>query len=308
VPNGYDVTLAFGEAGISGYRGRGGRPDIPRTVLGRPVIVIGWRAFYSNQLTSVTIPDSVVTIGNSAFEENKLTSVTIPNGVTSIGHYAFKDNKLIRVTIPNSVTSIGRYAFEDNELTSVIIPSSVTAIGGSAFASNPLTSITIGANVNLEAGAFHGNFADVYKRYGAGIYELEMHEFADNDYRLNKYAMYERLDRLGKVTWHFVRGEADVAIGDGEFAGKRLTAFTFPSNVAFIGDRAFANNKLTRIVIPNSVTSIGAKAFANNKLTSITLPANVKLGDDALPCKEVYEKNGKQAGTYVKRGNSWRKQ
>lgn len=43
----------------------------------------------SNQLTSVTIPDSVTTIGSSAFANNQLTNITIPNSVTTIGRYAF---------------------------------------------------------------------------------------------------------------------------------------------------------------------------------------------------------------------------
>ena len=71
-------------------------------------------AFFScDELTSVTIPNSVTTIGEGAFYYcTDLTSVTIPNSVTSIGEGAFYYCKsLTDITIPNSVTSIGKEAF-----------------------------------------------------------------------------------------------------------------------------------------------------------------------------------------------------
>src|SRR5574344_1394241 len=111
------------------------------------VTSIGEYAFASNQLTSVTIPNSVTSIGNFAFSENQLTSVTIPNSVTSIVPGTFLENQLTSVTIPNSVTSIGDYAFASNQLTSVTIPNSVTSIGEDAFINNKLTSATIGTGV-----------------------------------------------------------------------------------------------------------------------------------------------------------------
>ncbi len=64
-----------------------------------------------------------------------LTSITIPNSVTSIGEFTFYDcTNLISVTIPNSVTSIGDDVFRNcTNLTSVTIPNSVTSIGNKAF-------------------------------------------------------------------------------------------------------------------------------------------------------------------------------
>ena len=61
-----------------------------------------------NDLTSITIGNSVITIGNEAFYEcTSLTSVTIPDSVTSVGEVAFYDClSLTSVTIGNSVTSI----------------------------------------------------------------------------------------------------------------------------------------------------------------------------------------------------------
>ena len=85
--------------------------------------VIANSAFEScEDLTSVTIPDSVKSIGDYAFRNcSSLTSITIPDSVKSIGSSAFYYcSELTNVTIGNSVTSIGHYAFSScSSLTSV---------------------------------------------------------------------------------------------------------------------------------------------------------------------------------------------
>ena len=46
---------------------------------------------------------NVTTIGAHAFSDNQLTSVTIPNSVTAIRNEAFYNNQLTSVVVPNSV-------------------------------------------------------------------------------------------------------------------------------------------------------------------------------------------------------------
>ena len=101
---------------------------------------------YASYSGIVTIPNyinvegtgySVTSIGELAFENcENLTSVTIPNSVKTIGNCAFWGCRgLVSVTIPNSVTTIGISAFQGCcSLTSLTIPNSVISIGDLAFA------------------------------------------------------------------------------------------------------------------------------------------------------------------------------
>ena len=126
---------------------------IPDNFNGATVTSIGNQAFYSNNLTSVTIPNSVTSIGDYAFTYNKLTSITIPNSVTYIGAAAFQQTQLTSVTLSNSVTYIGNSAFYQTQIASVTIPNSVTYIGNYAFYETQLTSITVPNSVTY-IGAF----------------------------------------------------------------------------------------------------------------------------------------------------------
>ena len=162
----FAYVVTNGTITIAGYSGPGGALVIPSAVNGVPVTSIGDSAFTSGNcenLTAVTIPNSVTSIGDYAFSGCiGMTNVTIPNSVASIGRQVFGSCiSLASVTIPDSVTSIGQQAFTSSGLTGVTIPNGVISIGGEAFSScDGLISVTIGNSVaSIGDGAFAGCFS-----------------------------------------------------------------------------------------------------------------------------------------------------
>jgi sugar lactone lactonase YvrE len=195
------------------------------------VTTIGGWAFFSNTLTSVTIPDGVTTIGYSAFRNNALTSVMIPDSVTTIGDYAFAYNTLTSVTIPDNVTSIGGAAFFQNLLTSVDIPDSVTTIGHGAFGANFLTSAIIPDSVET----------------------IGMNAFGSN--------ALTNADIPASVT----------SIGGSAFSDNVITNVDIPNSVTSIGGSAFSNNALTSVAFEGNFGGFQLDMFdINPTLATIT--------------------------------------
>jgi hypothetical protein len=89
---------------------------IPKKIRGVEVKVIGTNAFLQNNLTSVTIPNSVTVIGQQAFMGNKLMTLAIPEGVTTLGNHAFGWNGITTLTLPSTLISMGTGAFVGNKL------------------------------------------------------------------------------------------------------------------------------------------------------------------------------------------------
>ena len=153
--------FVFSQGMITGYTGTGGVVDIPSTIGGVPVAVIGLGAFQNNSLiTSLVIPDSVILINDKAFQGmSSLESAKIGNGVTYVGVNAFyQASKLATVSIGSRVMTIGASAFDGAGLTAVTIPGTIRSIGNHAFGNNAaLTRVRFVGNApNVDADAFAG--------------------------------------------------------------------------------------------------------------------------------------------------------
>ena len=85
------VKLIGGELCITGYEGTLSDIIIPETINGCKVTHIFERAFFDcDNLTSVTLPNSIVNIGDRAFYDcNNLKNINIPKSVLSVENFAF---------------------------------------------------------------------------------------------------------------------------------------------------------------------------------------------------------------------------
>ena len=114
----YEV-LDNGTVSITGYSGNESdhtiELTIPSTIDEYDVTEIGCLAFYScENLTSITIPNSVTSIGDRAFDGcYRLKSITIPNSVISIGDDAFGNCVSLKsITIYNKNCKIEELYYE----------------------------------------------------------------------------------------------------------------------------------------------------------------------------------------------------
>ena len=143
-----------------------GRISVPSEITynGRilPVKGIADRAFYNcNNLSSISLPNTITSIGSSAFEGcTNLSSISLPTTITSIGSSAFEGcTNLSSISLPTTITSIGSNAFKDCvSLCSIAIPDNVSVIENCTFyGCTHLSSISLpNTMTSIGSSAFEG--------------------------------------------------------------------------------------------------------------------------------------------------------
>ena len=249
--------------------------DLTSVTIPNSVTSIGQFAFKRcSNLNSIILPNNISSIDNYVFQScSGLTSVTIPNSVTSIGRGAFDSCiGLTSITIPNNLTSIGECAFQNCiGLTSITIPNSVTSLGNYAFAKcTGLTSFTIPSSISYIGGSmFFGCTSLSSVTIPISVTEIYNSAFSG-------------CTGLTSITIP----NSVTTIYDSVFSGcTGLTSFTIPSNITYIGGSMFSGcTGLTSITIPNSVTTICESAFSGcSGLTSVSIPNSVNgIGSQAF--------------------------
>ena len=139
------MTLSFsynthedGSVTITGLSGSiWDRVVVPDEIDGHPVTAIGNSAFMSkNDLSLITLPDTVLSIGNQAFNFcHWLWNVRLPEHLFSIGTFAFSFcDHLPEIRLPDTVMEIGDWAFYGcGSLRSIHLPDSIEAIRKNTF-------------------------------------------------------------------------------------------------------------------------------------------------------------------------------
>ncbi len=258
------------------------------------------------EITSVTISDSVASIGNYAFYGcSSLSSVSIPDSVASIGDYAFYQcTSLSSVSIPDSVASIGRSAFyQCTSLSSVSMPG-VFSIGDYAFSGcfNLIEVILGGGDLGIGANAFSGCsgiksllFSESYKnivhvtpvvktgrviKLGDNAFEpLSIVLYGkDNGYDLSEYFVYQNILKSYFDDEKWVSGKAAWALcDDGTLC--LFNVFNQPCSTGFFGNKALEGVK--EVVIGDRIRSIDENAFMG-----FSTLERVKVGKDVTSIGE----------------------
>ena len=299
---------------------RFGRVEIPSHFEGKPVTIIGERAFYRlwNLTGKVVIPPTVTEIGARAFYGCwRMTSITMPQGITYIGTKAFGNcDSLTSVTfygeepkrnsgkgvltgmhggafsdcpnltsfsIPKGIVHIERDAFRRcRKLASVEIPQEITSIGDRAFAGcTELSKVMISPNVmHIGKWAFHGC---------GGVSVAPDNRFYSSDPSGVLFS---------KSGEHLIQAPRDIGADAGYALPPQVKSiltyvryllcradYVLPSKVTSIRQDAFSNCRhLTSVTLSPNLTDIGDRAFSYcTGLTSVTLPAKLtSVGDWAF--------------------------
>lgn len=90
-----------------------------------------------------------------AFYKNNLKSITFPDSLTRIDLWAFRDNLLTELVLPYNMTVVEQNAFQNNNIVKISIGDKLRTIGTDAFGIN------------------HAGFVDAYQIGGAGVYVYE---------------------------------------------------------------------------------------------------------------------------------------
>ena len=145
-------------------------------------------SFFDN-LTSVTLSDSVMSIGDYAFYTCPVQTVLLGSGLKTIGTWAFAFCQHLKsVNLPDSVITIGESAFEVTGLTEITIPNSVTSIGNRAFGYNYFAEGTPTVSMGFTVKGRSGTVAESYYQQLLKDYNDAKKSYGSVSYYKDNYA------------------------------------------------------------------------------------------------------------------------
>ncbi len=234
-----------------------------------------------------SIAYTVVEIGKEAFKWcDEITEVTLPDSVKVLGESAFYFcDALTTVNLGNSLEIIGASAFAISGLTTVHLPASVATIGEEAFSQcNAFTGFTVDSgNLNFSAadGILYNPDKTKLIAYPGGKTETSftipgtVEIIGENAFELNN-----KLENI-------MIGDSVESVEDGAFSNcQNLTDITIGSNVETIGEEVFANcQKLETVTFATDakLKSIGKGAFGYCGIENLDLPDSLEtIGEYAF--------------------------
>ena len=263
------------------YRYKGSMPENHFVVVKDGTVSISTAAFKDeDNLTHITIPNSVTAIGSEAFYNcDNLTSIVLPNKLKTIESSTFYGcDYLEYVTIPKSVKSIESSAFSSCGLDQTIYLGDIAswcAIKFDGISSNPiyasnnlfikgelLTDLVIPSSVDsINAYAFAGNYALNSVTIPTNLKRIGAYAFSDCS---NLLQTIYKGDIASWCSMYFANESANpVSYSNNLYLGEHnLVDLSIPQSVTQISDYAFVGCKsLSSVHLPASIKRIGVAAF-----------------------------------------------
>ena len=240
-----------------------------QVVFSEGLVTIGNNAFEGNDLEDISIPNSVTHIGERAFYNNDISSLTLSENLGKVEDYAFANNEIEDISIPTSVTEIGICAFASNALTYLYIPATVQTIEELAFVHNSISALDIEDFTIIGPGAFNNNLiTEVNYLSSDGYFYFRTGDGTEDATTIVSYGGPER---------DFDQFPDNVSIiGDKAFNMIPIESLSIPAGIESIRESSFDHCSLTDIYFEEGIDSIGKEAFANNFLKEIILPNSLK--------------------------------
>ncbi len=225
---------------------------VPATIDGCPIEIIDNNAFANcEDVTSVTLPDTITRIGDKAFQFcYALKSINFPEGITYIGHSAFKNcRSLENVTIKAENLRMGAEAFENcRSLTSLKISGSI---------GDSLKKLAFANCINLATIELPDNTLAVYgDTFNNTAYYNNPDNWEDNVLYIGKHLIRASSELSGD----YAIKEGTQSIAAGAFQGcTQIKNITIPNGITAIW--SLGCDILENIYISKTVSWIEPAAF-----------------------------------------------
>ena len=273
---------------ITGYTGEGGAVEIPSEINGMPVVYI-YDLCKNDNITELTIPESVTQVNGSAFRYNTaLKKVTFPANIGYVPSSVCEGcTALETVVIEEGIRSISQYAFDGcTSLTDVSLPSTLVSVCRDAFRGTKYLNdrLALGGAVIDSGVLINGTQCKGSYYVPDGVRIIADYAF-DENYDLTSIYISEGVEY----------------IGEGALAScSKLATISFPSTVRSIKEKAFFGTKWLKdirgsgqmaivngilidgagckgdVVIPEGVHTIIRDAFyANKEITNVSFPSTL---------------------------------
>ena len=252
--------------------------------------IINFGAFRNCDLQGDLDLPSAYVVADYAFAGNEdLTSISLPDTLQSIGAYAFEDcEKLSQVDIAAKVVKFGVYAFKGcASLTKFDVNTSLIPAGMFYMCKN-LTEVTIGPDVNsINEFAFNGtNISNYVVLEGNTAFKVQNEDYIVSADGTQLIAVAPNV--RGKITAADFGDNTITSIGRGAFSHNlKITSISLP-DVTYVGAYAFGYYDETQ---PNTRSSVA----------SVTLGKLTYIGEYAFYGTQITEMPNFDANTVVER-------